>query len=195
MLQKGCFGSEMGNFLTEMGNKCSNLPLRPGCRTPFLKHTIPMFCSIWDAWRGMTLGSAEIPSQLVLQPEPLFPAPAHSGEWRRDPAVAKPLEIPTRAPNCCWAEQPARATGQLRLPGCTDNLWEFLVPWGPSLLFFSSFLSFLFFVLSLFSEEAGENATRLKSSQVLPFLSSVLCYKRTCHPLVLNWHWLEQVAL
>lgn len=76
----------------------------------------------------MILDSAEISSQLVLQPEPLFPVPAHSGEWRRDPAVAMSPEIPARASNCCWEEQHARAIDQLRLPGCTGILWEFLVP-------------------------------------------------------------------
>ena len=53
----------------------------------------------------MILGSAEISSQLVLQPEPLFLGPGHSGEWRRDPAVVMSPEIPTRASTCCWAAQ------------------------------------------------------------------------------------------
>lgn len=178
MLQKGwVFGSEMGNFFTEMGNKYSNLPLTPGCRTSFWGARYEGFAvfGMCEGERSWVQLKSQVSKSCSLSP--------HS--WS----------------GLCWAEQHTRAIDQLRLPSYTDVLWEFLVPWEPSLLFFlfvvvlvAVFLSasFSFFFFSLFWGRWRKFNETMELPNCSPSSLPFLCCKRTHHPLVLNWHWLEQ---
>lgn len=171
-----------------MGSKCSSLSLTPACRTPS-GATQHQCCAIFEMWEGEWFWV-----QLSFAAWALLLVPEHSGEWRRDPAVvifrdlSRDNHLPASASSCCLEEQHTKTMDKQRLLSCTG----ILVPQGPSHLFFHDFLTFLFFLfISLFQGELKKMEWGCGVPWVLPFLLA-LCCKRTCHPLVLSWHSVEQ---
>lgn len=174
-----------------MGSKCSGLSLTTACRTQSgaSQHQC---CAVFEMCEGEWSWV-----QLNFAAWVLFLVPAHSGEWRRDPAVMISRDISRDNYLTTYLgilmlleEQHTKTIDKQRFLSCTGIL--VFAPQGPSYLFFHDFLAFLFFVYFSLFKGSWRKWNETGVPWVLPFLSLGLCCKRTCHPLVLSWHCIEQ---